>query len=538
MGIPQSLGKYTSVYFLKDWVFLFLWFGGLLVRILLAIGNDDFSNIVRMHFADAGFDVLDNDVYHRNFLPELLEIERPDIVVLHDVFLPSDTQTAEENELELLKLISSWRVLYDDSLRVVVLSERHRQDPFLSSLVAHNVLDIFSDRQIPVSSLINQISEPPRFANVARFGVGHLSEPLFVEEEVVSDVPAAINIDVEEQKTKGTRRIINRFQTIVKDIQSTLQKDSESVPGTMKVSRVHESPGDDLDSIEEQESTTEETDGEGNAVDTQSELPTRSGRRTRSRGKRERTNDEGVSEHISLPSTTVYRERLIGTAVLAVTSIGPNVGATHTSIQIASYLKRKGNTVAIMEASTSGDFERLRELFDESEERIEIPFYVEGIPHYPYQGEGENIIPFLSDYQFVVIDLGAYEKTPLFTEFFRSQQRIVVASGADWKLAQIRTFIKKHGKVPFRVMVPMASKGLIRDLEEIYEGDTTFSSLPYHPQPYKEQTDTDVVFDGLYSTFLKDRSTTSSSKLMKAWLAVASAIAVVSILGMTYMYFG
>ena len=141
------------------------------MKVLLAIGEKNLSQILKGNLEDAGFEIAKEEVLHRDYLNEKIDFERPDLLIIHDRQLPSQFSDKEDNEEELLQLIESWRRVYDAQMRVVIMCERERKDPFLSQLVARNVLDIFNERQIPTASLIRQLKEPARYMNVSRYGL-------------------------------------------------------------------------------------------------------------------------------------------------------------------------------------------------------------------------------------------------------------------------------------------------------------------------------------------------------------------------------
>lgn len=141
------------------------------MKVLMAVGEKNLSQIIKGNLVDAGFEVAKEEVLHRDYLNEKIDHERPDLLIIHDKQLPSQFSDKEKNEEEFIRLIESWRRLYDTQMRVVVMCERERSDPFLGLLVSRNVLDIFNERQIPTASFIKQLQNPPKYMNVSRYGI-------------------------------------------------------------------------------------------------------------------------------------------------------------------------------------------------------------------------------------------------------------------------------------------------------------------------------------------------------------------------------
>lgn len=172
------------------------------MTVLLAVGSPEMANILKRHLEGANIEVLESEVLHRRYLDELVEIENPSMVILHDTYLPSEYEETQKRDEELLGFLNRWRINHED-LRVVFLCERDRRDPFLGDLVARNVFDIFHEQQIAADSLIEQLSAPPRYANVAKFGVGTLTLDYNSEEakdaEELEDGPEAV-VETTEEK--------------------------------------------------------------------------------------------------------------------------------------------------------------------------------------------------------------------------------------------------------------------------------------------------------------------------------------------------
>lgn len=140
-------------------------------KVLLAIGNKQYSELLKRNFYQHKdfFSIANQEVLHHRFLEELVDVEKPDILLLHDYYLESDYVRPEIKEKEWQSFIRKMRVKYDDSLRMVFLCERPRGDLFLASLVSLGIKDIFNEHSINIDVLINQLKDTPRFSNVEKF---------------------------------------------------------------------------------------------------------------------------------------------------------------------------------------------------------------------------------------------------------------------------------------------------------------------------------------------------------------------------------
>ncbi|MCK6259559.1 hypothetical protein LCY76_23605 [Fictibacillus sp. KIGAM418] len=159
-------------------------------RILLAIGRDDFNKIVKQQLeSHQDFSVIDTMVYHINFLPQMVEEFKPDIVIGHDSFLPSEHFESLERELEWLKTVEFIRRKYDDEIRFVFFCEREKGDPFLSELISRNVLDIFNENGIDTVQLIDQLNDRPRYSNVSRLTIENSDYKQLINSRLKDEIP-------------------------------------------------------------------------------------------------------------------------------------------------------------------------------------------------------------------------------------------------------------------------------------------------------------------------------------------------------------
>lgn len=140
-------------------------------KVLIAVGEKSYSLILKETFEkhQEEFVLSSQEVLHRRFLEEILDIEKPDFLIIHDYYLESDFSEQEQRDQELAKLFRAARVNYDDSLRIVFLCERPKGDPFLSTLVSMGIMDIFNKNSFDLDEFIDQLLDKPRFSRVERF---------------------------------------------------------------------------------------------------------------------------------------------------------------------------------------------------------------------------------------------------------------------------------------------------------------------------------------------------------------------------------
>lgn len=185
-------------------------------HVLLAVGNENVSNILRKYINNAEhLQLINQEVMHFQYLDEIIELHDPDLLIVHDVFLPSETTGKKEREEEWLNFFHSTRQKYDN-LRIVFLCERTKDDVFLNQIIGIGVLDIFNETAIDMVKFIEQLSSPARYANVAKFR---------------GDSFATFEVSSKEQKTEGQNEV-KVIEEAVRENVTSNQQDTTSVKYT------------------------------------------------------------------------------------------------------------------------------------------------------------------------------------------------------------------------------------------------------------------------------------------------------------------
>ncbi|MEK5149132.1 MULTISPECIES: hypothetical protein [unclassified Psychrobacillus] len=439
------------------------------MSILIAVAEPTLAAILRNHFESARLDVIDNDVLHRKYLSEIIEIEEPDMVILHDTYLPSDFEEQLARDEEMLEIINKWRVEFNDSLRVVYLCERDRRDPFLGKLVAHNVLDIFNERKIIVEQFVEQLSAPPKYANVSKYGVGGL-ELEFDEVVEVTEMEES-----QEVAAPPTEKI------------QTEKAAKPSVPKGQKTKEILESVKGNLKSVKD--AGEEWKQQRIKEKEMKESIPKEPKSKPKPKAKLITSSDIDFNEIIDLmpiPKEVYNRPQIVGTVVIAVAGVQPHLGATHTAMSIASYLQNQQHSVALIELNDSEDFDRIHALYEGEQHflRNENKFTYKGIDHYKYR-EDLRLGEIIPTYEYVVLDIGAIEESRYFDEFQRSHVRCLLVSPYEWKGQWIKEFTEQiTDPDQYIYLVPFVGKSLVRDVEERFP-QLQFVRFTADENPYK-----------------------------------------------------
>ncbi|MGY3386802.1 hypothetical protein ACVWZB_004756 [Paenibacillus polymyxa] len=200
----------------------------------------------------------------------------------------------------------------------------------------------------------------------------------------------------------------------------------------------------------------------------------------------------------------VYRDQVVGTAIVSVMGISPGVGTTHTSILIANYLARQKERVAVVEVCDSYAFARLeRSYHGVPDGTILETDHFEAFDVYYFKSSDDLDLSllFAEGFTFIVLDLGTQDSGEGIKEFFRSSIPVLVGGGAEWKQQDIYRFCrqyKKRNQSNWNIAVPLVEKETISDIKKRME--TTVKqivALPYHPDPFDDQSDTDHALKSL-----------------------------------------
>lgn len=244
------------------------------MRVLLAVGDETISSTLQHHLKKNTFEVDNNEVLHRNYLEEYVSLYQPDMLIIHDSYLPTERVDKEEQEAEMLMILEKFRMQYGRNLRIVYLCIRDKNDSFLPQLVARDVLDIFNEMQIDLKAFVEQLGAPPTYLNVNRFGTGSLLIPArIVEVEEIDEPEEAAQTEHEQAAAKEeetTANSSNWMNTMKKPFQA-IEMPKLSLP-KRKTKSISETS--DLKEMDIQQDTASLTEYENSHLRSSENLPT------------------------------------------------------------------------------------------------------------------------------------------------------------------------------------------------------------------------------------------------------------------------
>ncbi|QUL52448.1 serine/threonine protein kinase [Paenibacillus tritici] len=167
--------------------------------------------------------------------------------------------------------------------------------------------------------------------------------------------------------------------------------------------------------------------------------------------------------HRRIPTVDAQPRQAVVVAVMGVSS---GLGTTHTSLAVSSCLSQSGLTAWVDCSPDSQVFNRMKEMADTPEcgsvqDMPERPFTwnhvdfwklapADGLPQRPDQS-----------YSFIVLDLGTGGGEGALDVFTGSTVPLLIASGADWRLADLLHWLRRRGLVPrpeWRIGLPLAGE--------------------------------------------------------------------------------
>lgn len=117
-----------------------------------------------------------------------------------------------------------------------------------------------------------------------------------------------------------------------------------------------------------------------------------------------------------------------------------NIGVTHNSIVLANYLRKKGFMVALLEMNGSGDYEQIRDGYEEK--LFEGGYFtLNGIDFYPGCTE-EKLLEILShSYNFLILDFGVFARCDRVT-YERCEDKYIITGSKPWEMKQMEALFE------------------------------------------------------------------------------------------------
>lgn len=186
---------------------------------------------------------------------------------------------------------------------------------------------------------------------------------------------------------------------------------------------------------------------------------------------------------------------------ISVSGIQTGVGVTHFCMLFGMWLKNKGFKTAVLEYQENSDAMDLCMLLrKESELKKNGCYQIKGLNIYPALGP-EGLDSFRrSDYDYILLDFGVHDEY-ISAIMQRSDVRLIMAPGADWKIYSIDSFIRKHEKIlrlPNTYLAfPMQDRKSLNIIKSYFR-KINIMTIPYAVNPWKIDSATNNEIEGIY----------------------------------------
>jgi len=195
---------------------------------------------------------------------------------------------------------------------------------------------------------------------------------------------------------------------------------------------------------------------------------------------------------------------------ISVSGIQSGAGVTHLCMLFGMWLKNKGYKTAVLEYHEHGDALRLCKLLGkESQLSRKGYFDIKGLCIYPSMGT-EKLDSFRrADYDYILLDYGIHDEY-ISRLMPRSDVRLIVAPGADWKIFSVDMFIKRYEdvlKMPNTYLTfPMQDKKSVNILKSYFR-KINIITVPFAVNPWKIDSAANSEIENIYGKLFRTRKT-------------------------------
>lgn len=190
--------------------------------------------------------------------------------------------------------------------------------------------------------------------------------------------------------------------------------------------------------------------------------------------------------------STIEKDKIVGTVVIAVAGAMNRIGTTHTTLSLARFLIDNGHGVAVIEMHESSNFDSIKNSYENVEEKLNM-FSLGGIDFYPYNPYSSISDFMMDDYAYIILDMGNYNKCSI-EEFRRAHERILVSGVKDWEFEELEHILGTDefyykNKYYFTFSDKETFEFARSNMDEL-----PCFMAPYNPQPLAENEECEKVF--------------------------------------------
>lgn len=205
----------------------------------------------------------------------------------------------------------------------------------------------------------------------------------------------------------------------------------------------------------------------------------------------------------SLSNKPVQKFKAIGknAVEISISGIQSGAGATHFCFLFGMWLQNNGFKTALLDCSGNNDFKSLCYLVKKNSQVQKTGcFQIRGLTVYPSM-EPEKADNFKrADYDYILLDHGVLDEY-VSSNMKRSDVRLIVSPGADWKINRIGAILKKYPDVledkNTWFSFPFQNQESINIIKTYYNLSNTII-IPYAANPWKPDSETKRQMENIY----------------------------------------
>lgn len=177
-----------------------------------------------------------------------------------------------------------------------------------------------------------------------------------------------------------------------------------------------------------------------------------------------------LNNQLELDTPTKKRESVktqyiaLSNAIIGVIGAEGGVGVTHNTLVLANILAKEFR-VAVLEVNSKS----LRFIHEVLEDTRKNEFSYKGVDYYYNLNVSDFLVQYKPQYEFIIIDFGAFDECTDFEEFIRCDKQYIVGHAIDWKVHHLLNFYHKNKEFDKKnnwiYIVPFLQKESLSDLK-------------------------------------------------------------------------
>jgi hypothetical protein len=191
---------------------------------------------------------------------------------------------------------------------------------------------------------------------------------------------------------------------------------------------------------------------------------------------------------------------------VSVSGVQNGAGVTHFCLMFGIWLQNHGFKTAVIEYCLNRDLMALCKLIGKDTIQSKYGYYrIQGLTIFPSMDQ-EKIDSFKrADFDYVIIDYGVYDEY-VAQMIRRSDVKLVIAPGSDWKMLKVELFLNKFGSL-FNdcnafLLFPLQDKKSINVIKS-YLSLRNIITVPYSANPWRQDDELRTEIENIYNKLFK-----------------------------------